>query len=95
MQLQTALVRFIATLKAGLADGKKDDIMKIWDTVGLIGFDLYKTTSYVVSIAIFSSFIDVFASGTFICKRLSRLYRVVFFNLPPPQNSKCQPVSKF
>ena len=38
-------VNQIWTSKPSLAEGRKDDIKNIWDTVGLEGFDLYQTTS--------------------------------------------------
>lgn len=45
IQLQPGLVRYISTSKACLAEGKKDDIKIIWDTVGLVGFVLHQSTS--------------------------------------------------
>ena len=48
MQLQPHLVNWIFTTKPGLAEGKKDDIKKIWDTVGLKRFCVYKTTQDLV-----------------------------------------------
>ena len=44
MQLRPDLVGWIWTSKPSLAEGKKDDIKNIWDTVGLEGFDVYQTT---------------------------------------------------
>ena len=43
MQLQPHLVDFICTSKPFLAEGKKEDIKKIWDTVGLRRFALCRT----------------------------------------------------
>ena len=45
IQLQPGLVRYISTSKPCLAEGKKDDIKIIWDTVGLVGFVLHQSTS--------------------------------------------------
>ena len=44
MQLRPDLVGWIWTSKQSLAEGKKDDIKNIWDTVGLEGFEVYQTT---------------------------------------------------
>ena len=38
-------VNQIWTSKPSLAEGRKDDIKSIWDTVGLEGFGLFQTTS--------------------------------------------------
>ena len=45
VQMKPDLVRFILTSKACLAEGKKDDIKNIWDTVGLVQFVIYQSTS--------------------------------------------------
>ena len=40
MQLQPHLLELHLHLKPGLAEGKKDDVKKIWATVGLRRFDV-------------------------------------------------------
>ena len=46
MQLQPDLVRGIWTSKPNLAEGERDDIKNIWDTVGLRWIRLYQTSTF-------------------------------------------------
>ena len=48
MQLQPHLLELHLHLKPGLAEGKKDDVKKIWATVGLRRFELFRTKEDVV-----------------------------------------------
>ena len=48
MKQQPGLVERIRTSKPSLEEGKKEDIKDIWDTEGLVGFDLCQTAAGVV-----------------------------------------------
>ena len=50
LQLKPDLVDWIWTSKPSLTEGKKDDVKKIWDTVGIQGVELYQTASDVENV---------------------------------------------
>ena len=50
MQLQPHLLELHLHLKPGLAEGKKDDVKKIWATVGLRRFELFRTKEDVATV---------------------------------------------